>query len=89
MKLSDFDGENVTKCVTHVRGAVDLLTQNGALLHDFDRTLFEIFKSSSTATFNDEVIGISFSGEHGGPYKTKAINDIIDVIEQTYIDLVA
>jgi len=89
MKISDFDGENVTKCVTHVCGAVDLLTQNRALPHDFDRTLFAIFKYSSTATFNDEVIGISFSCKHGGPYKTKPIDDIIDVIEQTYIDLVA
>ena len=36
MKLSDFDGENVTKCVTHLRGAFDLLIQNTALPHDID-----------------------------------------------------
>ena len=91
MKLSDFDGENVTKCVTHLRGAFDLLTQNTALPHDIDRTLFEILQSSSTKTFNDEVIAIGFSRKHGGIYKpsTKTLDDILDAIEQTYIDLIA
>ena len=89
MKLSDFDGENVTKCVTHLRGAFDLLTQNGALPHDIDRTLFEILQSSSTKSFNDEVVQISFSRKHGGIYNTKTLDEILDTTEQTYIDLVA
>lgn len=89
MKLPDFDGENVTKCVTHLRGAFDLLTQNRALPHDIDRTLFEILKTSSTTTFNDEVIAIGFSRKHGGIYMAKTLDNILDVIEQTYIDLVA
>jgi len=85
MKLSDFDGENVTKCVTHLHGAFDLLIQNTALPHDIDRT----FKSSSTKSFNDEVVAIGFSRKHGGIYKAKTLDDNLDAIEQTYINLVA
>ena len=58
LKLTNFDGEDVTKVVSLMRGAMSRLgninTKSGksTLPDDFAETLLEVFKTSSVAEFN-------------------------------------
>ena len=58
MKITDFDGENIDKVVSLIRGAVIWLSNmntksgNNALPDDFAETLLKVFQTSSVPSFN-------------------------------------
>ena len=80
LKLTDFDGENVSKCSSFVRGAVSLMESNKALPKDIEEMTFTIFKYCSTPDF---VAHVSFLSN------LKLLNGFsaIDNINLSYDDL--
>jgi hypothetical protein len=58
LKLTNFDGENVEKVVSLIRGAVNCLenlktrTGKGALPSDMPEHLIKVFQTSSVVAFN-------------------------------------
>ena len=55
LKLSDFNGEDVNKAVSFLRGAILILQDNNALPNDFNTLVMKIFKSTSCDDFKSFV----------------------------------
>lgn len=55
LKLTDFDGENVSQATSFVRGAVSLMKSNKAVPTDIKDMTFTIFKYCSTEDFVSHV----------------------------------
>ena len=53
LKLTDYQGENVSSVVSQVRSAISRLTFLGKLPHDIVPKLLDVFQSSSVIAFND------------------------------------
>ena len=53
LKLTDFQGENVSTVVSQLRSAISRLTFLGKLPHDIVPKLLDVFQSSSVPAFND------------------------------------
>ena len=53
LKLTDFQGENVSTVISQLRSAISRSTFLGKLPHDIVPKLLDVFQSSSVPAFND------------------------------------
>ena len=85
LKLSDFNGEDVNKAVSFLRGALLILRDNDALPSNFGTLLIKIFKQTSCEDFR------SFVGllEHNVELKIKTITteETLRLFEQKYTEM--
>lgn len=85
LKLTDFNGEDVNKAVSFLRGALLILRDNNALPSDFCTLLIKIFKQTSCEDFR------SFVGllEHNVELKIKSISieETLRLFEQKYTEM--
>ena len=85
LKLSDFNGEDVGKAVSFLRGAALILRDNDALPTDFMNMTLKIFKHTSTADFKSYVtllennIELKLAKFH--------LDDVLRLFEGKYIDM--
>ena len=86
LKLSDFDGEDVNKAVSFLRGAVLILKDNDALPSDFLTLVINIFKQTSCATFASYVTTI----EHNVDLEIAKFDTegLLSLFEKKYIDMI-
>ena len=85
LKLSDFNGEDVNKAVSFLRGAILILKDNNALPTDFNTLLLKTFKQTSCDDFK------SFVGllEHNVELKvtTITVEETLRLFENKYTEM--
>ena len=85
LKLTDFDGEDVNKTVSFLRGATLILKDNNALPNDFSNLIIRIFKQTSCDDFK------SFVGllEHNVELQLTQYSseDMLMVFEKKYTEM--
>jgi hypothetical protein len=95
MKLSDFDGENIDRAVSLLRGAERRLKNTpSGVPRDFPTWVMRIFQTSSVTAFNDKFklytdllgLGRSVESEKRDPPSSE---ELYRLAENTYADLLA
>jgi hypothetical protein len=85
LKITDFDGENVTKAVSFIRGVVLILRDNKSLPTDLTSLILRIFKASTCEVFKLHVTNIDSLVELG--VKTYDLDTLLTNLDQKYIEL--
>ena len=85
LSIQDFDGENVTRAVSFIRGAILILQDNGALPTDIITQVLAIFKKSACEPFRIHVTNIDSFIEL--QVKVYNLDDLLTNIETKYIEL--
>lgn len=85
LKITDFDGENVTKAVSFIRGVVLILRDNKSLPTDLTSLILRIFKASTCEVFKLHVTNIDSLVELG--VKTYDLDSLLTNLDQKYIEL--
>lgn len=85
LKLSDFNGEDVRKAVSFIRGAVLILKDNKALPSDFLILVLRTFRQTTCTNFST-FVGLL---EHNVELKMTALSleDILQLFEKKYTDM--
>ena len=87
MKITDYDGENVSQVITYLRTVTEYLTQNKALPNDYDNMVLDVMKTATTGDFIEEVKMLAFQRKRE---KTKTtIDSVLDELQILYHNLVA
>lgn len=86
LRLTDFDGEDVRRAVTFIRGAHQLLANNGAVPHDMNTSVFNMMRVCSTPAF------VSFVTNLETAYDLDVVTDtsiefLLTKLEQKYTQL--
>jgi hypothetical protein len=94
LKITDFDGENVDKVISLIRGAINRLenlrTKSGktAIPDDFTDSIIKVFKTSSVPAFNALFehfsIAVQLSSFGGSTTTSVAVKDILRFAELQY-----
>ena len=85
LTIADFPGEDVTKAVSFIRGAVLILKDNNALPSDIITQVLQIFKKSCCESFRihvtniDSLITLKVKSYH--------LDDLLTDLDKNYIDL--
>lgn len=87
LRLSDFDGENVLVAVSFLRGAIQLLSNNGAVPHDILNTVFNMMRSCSTPAFVSFVTNLETMFEMPDLVKDRSVEFLLDKLETKYTSL--
>ena len=87
MKITDYDGENVSTVVTYLRTVSEYLTQNNAVPNDFDTMVFDVMKTATTVEFQDEIKMLAFARKREG--NKRSADSILDELQTLYHNLVA
>ena len=87
LRLSDFDGENVLRAVTFLRGAINLLKNNDAVPHDLRSLIFAIMRSCSTPDFTSFVTSIETMVSFPGVIADPSIEFLLSTFEAKYTEL--
>lgn len=85
LKLSDFNGEDVNKAVSFLRGAILILRDNDALPNDFGTLILKIFKQTSCDDFKSFVGLLEHNVELSMTKKT--IEEILQLFETKYTEM--
>ena len=86
-RLSDFDGENVLVAVSFLRGAIQLLSNNGADPHDILNTVFNMMRTCSTPAFMSFVTNLETMFELPDLVKDRSVEFLLDKLETKYTSL--
>ena len=90
LKLTAFDGENVLKAGSYLKGALTLLRAHNKIPQDINLLLFQIFRKCSTTEFVDYVKSIESmldTSQLFGQSLKLSPEDIINTLETKYSDL--
>lgn len=87
LRLSDFDGENVLVAVSFLRGAIQLLSNNGAVPHDILNTVFNMMRTCSTPAFVSFVTNLETMFELPDLVKDRSVEFLLDKLETKYTSL--
>ena len=87
MSLGEFEGENVAKAVSIIRGAISLLQNNASLPSDILDMIFKIMKTSSTPDFTQYVATIETN--HLTGVKRTNVEELLLELQKRYLDLTA
>jgi hypothetical protein len=82
LKLSDFDGENVSDAVGAIRGLTEQLTNNNALPGDVVEIVSTIMQATTVSEF--ETFVQQQYGYHDSGLKKFQLSDFLDVLEIKY-----
>ena len=85
LKLTDFNGEDVGRAVSFLRGASLILKDNDALPSDFLHLILSIFKHTTCVAFQSYVTTIENNVDLGVMHFTA--DDVLRVFENRYIDM--
>ena len=85
LKLTDFNGEDVGRAVSFLRGASLILSDNDALPSDFLHLILNIFKHTTCVAFQSYVTTIENNVDLGVMNFTA--DDVLRVFENRYIDM--
>ena len=85
LKLTDFNGEDVGRAVSFIRGAGLILKDNDALPTDFLTLILNIFRETTCATFKSYVITIEHNVDLEIMHFTP--DDVLRLFENKYIDM--
>ena len=85
MKITDYDGGNVSTVANYLRTVNEYLTQNKAVLNDFDTMVFDVMKTATTKEFRDEVKMLAFARKREGNKKSAEL--ILDKLQTLFIIL--
>ena len=88
LRITDFPGENATKAVSFIRGAVLILSNNDAAPTDLVPLVLRIFSSSTCTKFKTHVDNIDFMLELG-QLPNYTLDTILSNIDKKYIELVS
>lgn len=87
LSITDFDGENVSKAVSFIRGAILILRDNKALPADITMQVLQIFKKSTCEPFRLHVTNIDSFIELR--VKTYTLDELMTNIDSKYIELLS
>ena len=85
LKLTDFNGEDVGRAVSFLRGASLILRDNDALPSDFLTLILNIFKQTTCAPFSAYVTTLEHNVDLG--VTTIEADDVLRLFENKYIDM--
>ena len=85
LKLTDFNGEDVGRAVSFLRGASLILNDNNALPSDFLHLILNIFKHTTCTAFQSYVTTIENNVDLGVMNFTA--DNVLRVFENRYIDM--
>ena len=87
MKITDYDGENVSQVITYLRTVTEYLSQNKAVPNDYDNMVLDVMKTATTTDFTEEVKMLAFQRKRE---RTKtSIDSVLDELQNLYHNLVA
>ena len=86
LRISSFEGENVSTVVSQLRSAISRLTFLNKLPHDIVPKLLEVFQSSSVPLFNDVFRFCDLQRKIG--QKTQTASELLSLASSTYRELV-
>jgi len=85
LKLGSFEGENVQSATSLIKGAVGLLSNNGATPSDIIDIAFNIMKTSSTVEFNTHVTTMKTMHDTG--IKIVTLDELLLNVQHKYTEL--
>jgi Zinc knuckle len=84
--VKDFDGENVSNCVTVVRGLVEQLENSSAMPHDAIQIVGDVFRHTSVDDFKTFVVQVLSNHEQG--IKELTLTQFIDTVDKKYREMI-
>ena len=85
LKLTSFEGENVQSATSLIKGAVSLLSNNGATPSDIIDITFNIMKTSSTNEFNTHIT--TMKTLHDTRVKQVELDELLLNVQNKYTEL--
>ena len=85
LKLGSFEGENVQSATSLIKGAVGLLSNNGATPSDIVDIAFNIMKTSSTTEFNTHVTTMKTMHDTG--IRVVTLDELLLNVQNKYTEL--
>lgn len=89
LQLRDFDGENVQRASSYLKGTITILKSHDALPHDIENSIFKIFINSSTSDFNSFVSHLQNSRKTVLVRSQLNPEDLLNQIEAEYNNLLS